>query len=486
VKLLVIGGGLTGLAAAFEAASRGAQVRLVEAGPRLGGKVLTESSAGYVIEHGPDSFVAYRPEAAHLAGEVGLAGEIIGLSSRRSAHIRVDGRLRPMPAGMGLVLPRRLGPFVTTRILSWPDKLRAGLDLIRPRQLGPGDVSIGDFLEARLGPAIVAKFAQPLVAGIYGTDIHELSLDAVLPQLRVNEREHRSLLLASLAEGRAQAQRGRAAQAGRAGVPVGRSGVQVGRSGAPVGRAGVPVAPSSTGAPVGLFRTFRLGLGALVDALGKALRDAGVEVLLGTAATPEDLTAPDVDTVVLAGGVAASAELLTPWAPQAAAALRDIPLSSSTIVTLAYPVEAFPRPLGTHGWLEAGAAPVSGITLSSTKWVGRAPDGQTLLRAFVPARLGPLCHAPDTEVIAAVTGHLRHVLGVTASPDLVRVTRWPGVMPSYTVGHRERVRAVEAALAPTPWRVAGSALHGVGLPDCVRDGRRAAADLLDRTAEEVK
>jgi oxygen-dependent protoporphyrinogen oxidase len=468
---------------------------LVEAGPNLGGKVRTESTEGYVIEHGPDSFVSYRPEATRLAGEVGLADEIIGLSSRRSVYLRVNGQLRPLPAGMGLVLPSRLGPFITTRILNWPDKLRAGLDLVLPRQLGSGDISIGDFLAARLGPGIVAKFAEPMVGGIYGASVSQLSLDAVLPQLRANEWQHRSLLLASLAEGRAKAKA--SPDSAAAGSPVGRRHTQdrpPGRASAnPVSLGGVPGggrSPNPTSlesaAPIGLFRTLRPGLGSLVDALSATLQEAGVEIILNTAVTPEDLSAPDVDAVILAGGVTASADLLDPFAPAAAAALRTIPLSSSTIVTLAYPADAFPRALGTHGWLEAGAAPVSGITVSSAKWEGRAPAGQVLIRAFVPARLGSLCHAPDAELLAAVTAHLGTVLGVTALPDFVRLTRWAGVMPSYTVGHLDRVRAVEEALVDTPWRVAGSALHGVGLPDCVRDGRRAAADLLDRASQGVE
>jgi oxygen-dependent protoporphyrinogen oxidase len=154
-------------------------------------------------------------------------------------------------------------------------------------------------------------------------------------------------------------------------------------------------------------------------------------------------------------------------------------MSSSTIVTLAYDQGAFPEPPVGHGWLEAGPAPVSGVTLSSNKWAGRAPEGMVLLRAFVPARLGPLGHQPDEVLVPAVAEHVRAVMGVRGAPVLTRVTRWTDVMPTYTVGHPARAAQVDAALGGRRgWAVAGSALHGVGVPECIADGQRAAREAL--------
>lgn len=188
------------------------------------------------------------------------------------------------------------------------------------------------------------------------------------------------------------------------------------------------------------------------------------------------------DAAVLATGPAGAARLLAGAAPQAAAALEAIPLASTTVVTLAYAETAFAAPVTSHGWLEAGEAPVSGITISSAKWEGRAPDGEVLIRAFVPERVGPLARAGDEELLAAVRAHVESALAATSGPAATWISRWRGVMPKYTVGHLGRVKTVEEALEATPWRVAGSALHGVGVPDCIADGR-VQADAALRVAQ---
>jgi protoporphyrinogen/coproporphyrinogen III oxidase len=461
VRLLVVGGGITGLAAAWEAVRSSAgpvEVLLVEASGRFGGKVHTERTDGLLIEHGPDSFVAYRPAALQLAEELGLSGDVISTSGTRTVHLRARGRLQPMPAGMGMVLPSRLWPFVTTGILSPSDKLRAGVDLVLPRRLVAGeDTSIGAFLRARLGAGIVRRFADPMIGGIYGAGVDELSLDAVLPSLRADEAAHRSLMLAAIAQGRT-------ARAGGRGP----------------------------GSP---FRTFAGGLGSLVDALVDQLASAGADLRLhtrvvdlrpdgdGAEAVLDDGSTQPVDAVILAGGVTSSTELLAEAAPGSSAALSRIPLATSTVVTLAYPLAAFRTPVTSHGWLEADPAPISGITVSSAKWAGRAGADTVLIRAFVPERLGPIAIAGDEELLSAVTGHLADVLGTTEPPGLVRIARWPAMMPKYIVGHLDTVAAADAGLAHLPnWRLAGSAVRGVGVPDCIADGRRQAALALSGAA----
>ncbi|MFZ1411712.1 MAG: protoporphyrinogen oxidase, partial [Micropruina sp.] len=354
---LIIGGGIAGLAAAWEAVRSGAEVVLVEASAEFGGKVRTEQVAGLLIEEGPDSFVAYRPAALQLIDELGMSDELISVGTNRTVHLRSRGQLLPLPAGMGMVLPSRLGPFLSTRILRWPDKLRAALDLVLPRRLGADDVSIGAFLRARLGDGIVRRFADPMLGGIYGAGVDELSLDAVLPILREHEGAYRSLLIASLAQGR------RAARS----------------------------AGGATRGPSSPFRSLRGGMGSLPERLVEALRAGGADLRTGVAvtalrrvgglteATLSDGSTLTVDAVVLAGGVRSSADLLADEVPDAAAALRRVPLSGSTVVTLAYPKAAFRESMTSHGWLEADPAPVSGITISSAKWAGRAPEGTVLV-----------------------------------------------------------------------------------------------------------
>ena len=455
-SLVVVGGGITGLAAAWQGARRGARVTLVESDGRLGGKVGTTHRDGFVIEEGPDSYVAYRPAAAQLIEELGLSDQVIAPAPGRRVSLLSRGRLRPMPDGMGMVLPTRLWPFVTTTVLSWPDKLRAALDLVIPRQLGDHDVAIGTFLRARLGGGIVRRFADPMVGGIYGADIDELSLDAVLPSLRENERDHRSLMIASLTAGRAARKRAGAAVRGPGSSP---------------------------------FRTLAGGLGQLVDVLGERLRAEGVEIL--TATTVEALDDRgvrlsdgrelDADAVVLAGGAADSARLLRPHVPAAAETLDRIPLASTTVVTLAWPASAFASVPDSQGWLQADPGPFSGLTVSSVKFAGRAPDGTVLARIFVPDKRGPLTDADDDELTAATLDHVRPLLQVSDDPAFVHITRWRKTMPKYTVGHLERVAAVDDAVAAhrATWAVAGSALHGVGVPDCIADGRKQADAVLD-------
>jgi oxygen-dependent protoporphyrinogen oxidase len=319
-----------------------------------------------------------------------------------------------------------------------------------PRLLDDHDIAIGAFVGRRLGRGIVTKFADPMMGGIYGASVDELSMDAVLPSLRTNEREHRSLMLASLAQGRSRR-----------------------------------TAPGS-GSP---FRTLRGGLGDMVESLVAELVRRGADLRTGVAVSALE-GHPDgtrvhfengcvtADAVVLATGPAGAARLLADAAPQAAAALGAIPLASTTVVTFAYSTTSFAAPVTSHGWLEAGPAPVSGVTISSAKWDGRSPDDEVLIRAFVPDRLGPLAQAGDEEILATVRAHVETALGATAGPTATWISRWRSVMPKYTVGHLERVKAVEEALNDTPWRVAGSALHGVGVPDCIADGRVQAQAAL--------
>lgn len=509
---VVVGGGVTGLAAAWQLVTSGHDVVVVEAAERWGGKVRTERVDGLVLEHGPDSFVAYRPGAVRLADEVGVAADVVGAVPPRLVHLRVRGRMRPMPAGMGLVLPTRLGPFATTRILSPVQKLRATADLVLPRRLGDQDVSIGELLRRRLGRGVVARFADPLVGGIYGAGVDELSVDAVLPVLRSHEAEHRSLVLASLAQGRAARKAARAgarhARTGHTTGPVGSAHSNGAGGSGPHGASGAPRASGGSGGRGGSggsgggsvgsggpggspFRTMRGGIGQLVDATVAALADRGADLRLGARVgrleerpggvlvTLADGTAIDAAGVVLAGGAQSSAVLLADLAPEASRALGEIRHGSTNAVHLAFDADAFDTPPASHGYLEAGPdrPPVSAVTIISAKWADRAPAGTVLVRAFVPGRVGPASTLPDTELLDAVTAHVSATLGARRAPTVRHLVRWPSAMPTYTVGHLDRVAAVEAALAAGRVRVAGSALHGVGLPDCIADGRRVAAEL---------
>ena len=471
MTVLVVGGGITGLAAALDLGRAGIPTVLVEASDRLGGKVATEHIGEFLVELGPDSFLATRPAAVTFARELGLDEELIGVVEPRTVYIRRDGQLVPMPAGLGLVLPTRVGPFFRTPLFSLAEKARMSLDLVLPRVASPDDESVGAFLQRRLGRPLVDRLAGPLVGGIYGTSIDDLSLDAVVPQLRAAEREHRSLLLAGLADGR----RIRAAQ-----------------------RA-APATTSGSSKPLGVFATLRGGLGDLIDAAVRAIQVTGsVEIRLG--ATIRSLTpvgagfaiglsdgAPlRVDAVVLTTPGTAAARLVEPFAPEAARAVAGIPHGSSTVVTLAWRRDRIPpMPIG-HGVLVPASEglPISACTISSQKWAGRAPDDAILVRAFLPDE--PVAGRTEGELVGLARSAVAATLGVHTEPELVRVSSFPGTMPRYTVGHLARVARAEAALERWPAVIlAGAPYRGVGVPDCISRGQAAAARAIEQVAPGI-
>jgi oxygen-dependent protoporphyrinogen oxidase len=451
MTVLVVGGGITGLTTAYTLARSGIPTTLVEVSDRLGGKIRTESVDGFLVESGPDSFISYRPAALELARELGLGDAIIAPTNPRTVWIRARGRFVQMPEGMGLVLPTRLGPFISTDMFSPLEKLRISLDLIQPRDGRGGDVSVGAFLRRRLGGALVDRLAGPLLGGVYGTPIDELSLDAVVPQLREAERLHRSLLLASLASGRA---------------------VRVRGSGSP-------------------FVSLAGGMGQLTGALvGAITRSGGVEVRMKSKVVSlerhgggfdvrlanGDLLRPEA--VVLASPGPATAGLLETIAPAAASCVRAIAHGSTAVVSLAYRLDQFTTPPVGHGFLVAAGEPlvIDGCTISSLKWAGRAPDGSVLLRVFVGSHSPGALAGSDAEIVALVEHDLAQMAGVHGAPILARVARSIDQMPKYTVGHLERVAGANEALAGLPnLAIAGAAFRGVGVPDCIAQGRAAAA-----------
>lgn len=452
MTVLVIGGGITGLTAAYALDRAGVPTMLVEGSGRLGGKVRTErTDDGFLVESGPDSFINYRPAAVELAHELGLGDSIIRTTDPRTVYIRSRGRFTRLPEGMGLVLPTRMRPLVTTDMFSPLEKLRMGLDLVLPRDGLDHDVAIGTFLRRRLGSALVERLAGPLIGGVYGTPIDELSLLAVLPQLRDAERRHRSLLLASLASGRART-------AGSGGSPFA---TLVGGTG------------QFTEALVdALDRSAEVQVRTLSPVIGLERRSGGFDVRLagGEILRPE--------AVVLAAPGPVTAGLLEYVAPAAASPIRAIPHGSTVVVSLGYRLDQFPEPPVGHGFLVAAGEPLSieACTWSSLKWAGRAPDGAILLRMFVGARGEGLLAEPDAAIVATAQRDLALTMGVRGAPLLTRVARWPGQMPRYTVGHLDRVEAAFAALAGSPNLVlAGAAFRGVGMPDCIAQGRVAAA-----------
>ena len=371
-----------------------------------------------------------------------------------------------MPDGMGLVLPTRALPFAKTRLFSSPEKIRMATDLVLAAVEPADDMAVGVYLRRRLGDPLVERLAGPLIGGVYGTPIDELSLDAVVPTLRTAEREHRSLLLAGLADGR----RMRAAAAKRAAANPGAK-------------------------PLGVFVSLRGGLERLTAAVAASAALAGAELRTGLGVRRleragagvtvgfSDGSSSRFDAVIVATPANAAAVLLDGALPEAARCLNAIPHGTSVLVTLAYPRDRVDHDLAGHGYLVPGAegGPIAACTWSSEKWAGRAPADTVLLRMFVRDE-GRSTSQSASALVAAARADAERVLSITGEPVLVRTTRYEHAMPRYTVGHLDRVAAVESAMEAWPAvTLAGASYRGVGLPDCIAQGRDAAA----RTAERL-
>jgi oxygen-dependent protoporphyrinogen oxidase len=460
----VVGGGIAGLAAAHRAVERAAAdgravaVTLLEAAPRLGGTIRSERVEGFVVEHGPDSFLSEKPWALALCRRLGLEDRLVRTDDRHRRTFVVRGRvLHPLPDGFQLLAPTRLGPFARSRLFSWPGKLRMGLDLVLPRG-GETDESLGAFVRRRLGREALERVAQPLVAGIYTADPDTLSLAATMPRFLELERRERSLILGMW----------RAARR------------------APAEHAG------TSGARWSLFVTLRDGLEELVRALAARLP-------AGAARTGARVTAVERAgegwRVGLAGGdaVAADAVVLACEAPQAARTLRyldpalthlleGIAYASSATVTLAHRRADVRHPLDGFGFVvpRREGRPIIACTFSSVKYPGRAPEGFVLLRCFLGGALDEAAvQADDGALVATARAQLGELLGLRGEPVLARVARYPHAMPQYHVGHLARVEAIERGLRRHPGlALAGGAYRGVGIADCVHSAESAVDALL--------
>ncbi len=491
--VVIIGGGISGLATAYalqsEAQKAGLALTytLLERDNRLGGKIVTERTGGFVIEGGPDCFIGQKPWAADLARRLGIGDELIGTNdARRNTFVLNQQRLTPLPDGVMLIVPTRIMPFVTSPLISWPGKLRMGMDLFLPRRHDNADESVADFVRRRLGQEALDKIAEPLMGGIHVSDPEMQSLLGTFPRFRKLEMEHRSLVLGMLAGKRRRlAAPARPGGKGAAAPANGQNGHHGNGSSAPAG-------PSS------LFISLRDGLGRLVEKVSAALTG---EVLTGTGAEALART-PDgqyrvrttggrtllADAVVLAAPAYVSGDLVHDIAPELAGMLRGIRYVSTATISLGFRA-AEAGPLNGFGYVvpRREGRQVSACTWTSTKFDYRAPADGILLRCFVggPGKEG-LVDLGDAELLAVARRELAEIMGLRAEPVLSRIYRWRRANPQYDVGHLERVALMQSLAAAQPGLyITGSAYEGVGVPDCVHQAQQAAARLVRDLASQT-
>lgn len=462
MKLVVVGGGITGLAAAHRAVEvsreRGVALDLtvLEARERLGGTIETERVGGFLVEAGPDSFLSEKPWALALCRRLGVEDRLVRTDDRfRKIFVWFGGRLHPLPDGFQLLAPTRFAPFVTSSLFSWRGKLRMALDLVLPRRVAGDDESLGSFVSRRLGREALERVAQPLVAGIYTADPDDLSLQATMPRFLELERRERSVILALWRAAR------RARDTG------------------------------TSGARWSLFVTFAGGMGELIDALASRLppgavrlkqRVDGIERAGDGWRVLTDAGAVAAEHVIVATEAHATSRMLRYVDSPLAAMLQVIPYASSATVSLGYRRADIPHPLDGFGFVvpRTEGRDLLACTFSSVKYPGRAPEGHVLLRGFLGGALGAAAlDAEESELARRVREELRAALGITAEPVLTRVRRHPASMPQYDVGHLNAVDTIERRLATLPGlHLAGAAYRGVGIADCVRSGESAAEQAL--------
>lgn len=456
VTLVVVGGGVAGLAVAYyleqHAQRQGWHFKgwLVEAERRLGGKVCTVKDGPFLVEAGPDSFITQKPWAVELAREVGLGDALIAPQERR-VFLLHKRRLHPIPEGLLGLAPASLRALWRASFLSPLGKARAALEPFIPPRQRTSDESLGAFLRRRLGWEWAERVGEPLMAGVHAGDPQCLSLHALYPTLAQWERQYGSLARA----------------------------LKRVRSSAPPGERLPP------------FLSLAGGMGTLPEAVARQL--AHFQVLLGRrvealspteggfCVTLDDGAVLHAQAVVLAIPTFVSARLVEAFAPRASALLARLEYASTASVTIAFRQEAVAHPVKGSGFLvpRTEPFPLTACTWVTSKWPGRAPRGFVLLRAFLgwAGDASPLAW-DDEEMVRRTTETLRPLLGIQGEAERVWVHRWPMALPQYRVGHLDWLAQVEEALASWPGLVVvGSAYRGVGIPDCIRQGQMAAERL---------
>jgi oxygen-dependent protoporphyrinogen oxidase len=451
-SVVIIGGGISGLSAAYHLARAGAPSTILESRPRLGGVIQTGSVEGCVIEAGPDSFLSAKPAALQLIRELGLSDQVIGSNDHlRKTFIRKHGRLIPMPDGLLMMVPTKILPLLTTNLLGWGTKLRMGMELLRAPQPRTGDESVAEFISEHYGAEAVDYLAEPLLSGIYGGDPGALSVTAVLPRFVELASRHGSLTRGVLVE------RAKAARA------------------------------HSDGAKAPLFRTLKGGLGQLVDAVAASfgdkveVRQSRAEAIERSGAGFRIRIAGDwlaADRLVMACEAHSAAQLLGPVDARLGELLAAVPYSSSMTVALGYDAADFRRPPEGFGFLipRKERRRLIACTWVGTKFPYRVPEGKLVARCFLGGTGdAAVLNEPDDAIVASVLSELREIAGLRAQPRFTRIARWPRSMAQYAVGHPQRLAEIEARAAAIPGLyLAGNAYTGIGIPDCIRMGRAAA------------
>ena len=475
--VVIVGGGISGLATAFslleQAAKAGLSLRCVmgESGLSWGGKIVTHRIGDIVTEAGPDSFLSQKQAGLDLCTKLGLTDQLINTNeTAKKASVLHRGRLHDLPEGLLSFVPKQLGPFFRSGLLSWMGLARMGLEVAVPPGPSTGDESLAGFLRRRFGTQAYERVLEPLMSGIYAGDAEQMSLRATFPRFFELEQQYGSVVRGMMAAKKA-------------------------------------IEPASTGRPRRtMFVSLKHGLGELVTALTSRLMQQGVDLRLGCQVDAlrvrshelgrwtydlilHDGSALSADAVVLATPAFVSAELLRPLSPIAGGLLDLIPYTSTATIAMTFPAQAVAGAVGGFGFIvpRIEGRDLIAATWTSLKWPHRAPADQLLVRCYVGG-VGreDILNRDDGQLAATVRAELKALCGISAEPMYTEVNRWWKGMPQYTIGHLDRLTQLDAALSRYPGLVlTGAGYRGVGIPDCIRDGAIAAERVVQDLVAET-
>jgi len=472
-SIIIIGGGIAGLSAAYYAKKQApeAQVTLLEAGDRWGGKITTDripfDDGDFIIEGGPDTFLATKPWGVALCKELGLGERLHGTNPRqKNTYVLHKNRLQSLPDGLAMMIPTSIPSILKSQLVSWPGKARMGLDFLLPSQNGHHDESLGQFVSRRLGREAYENLIEPLMSGIYAGDGDQLSLRSTFPYLHDLEHKYGSLARGALKMRQQMATRGKSTQGSRS-----------------------------------AFLTPTTGLAEIVEASVDVLTENGTDLRLNTPAIHvtrhESLyhveldsgKTIEADSIILATPAPVTGSLLASLDPELATILRTIHYASTATVTLAYRQSDLSRPLDGYGYViprREGRRALA-CTWTSTKFPHRAPEGYALIRVFV-GRAGQESEISwdEANLLDLACEELELTLGIIAKPLINRVFIWESAMPQYNLGHPEKLVKIDAALEKHPGlALAGNGYRGIGIPDCIHSGELAVEKILKHEVHEV-
>lgn len=486
-KVAIVGGGISGLAAAYRLTELSferalpLEISLLEASSRLGGSICTRSYGDFIVENGPDSFITQKPWALDLCQRLGLAKRIIQTNDKyRSTFVAFDRKLHALPEGFVMLAPTQWASFLKSSLFTWAGKLRIALDLFVPAKSDDHDESLASFVTRRFGTEALERVAQPIIGGVYTADPAKLSMKATMPWLLDLERSYGSVIR-GLVRQKKDGPPCRYTESDRADRHA-------------------ETAPES-GARYSMFVTLDEGLQVLVDALAERISRSAIHL-----DTPVSKVVPvpgngiwnvvlasgetrTAQAVVLATPADVTARLISEADPALEADIASITLASSVVLNFVYARQDIPHPLNGFGFVVPAVERRSIIacSFSSVKFPGRAPEGKVILRVFMGGALQPeIYELSDQEIESAARCDLAVYLGISAAPLSVSLTRHRRSMPQFRVGHLDLVSRIEQqAGRHRGLALAGNAYRGVGIPDCIHSGEQAAESVFNLLGQDA-